>query len=198
MTPTSTTLPFFIERTYDVEMASDGESRYGVYARQIAVGDPGPWDMAGEDGRHAFASMAWRAATGPVMSPGYVRYHPLISGANVFRSHWDGSLAATVELRTPPPAGLARMHRWRSWPTESNGDEYVPVSPSEQDVARRSDLSAGYALTTVTLAFALHDLALPDPPPTPDSPALAHTAAVAVGSLVGALNDVVTPVIDGL
>lgn len=62
--------------------------------------------------------------------------------------------------------------------------------------AGRSDFYAGYALTTVTLAFALHDLALPDPPPTPDSPALAHTAAVAVGSLVGALNDVVTPVID--
>lgn len=199
MTPTSTTLPFFIERTYDQEMASDGESRYGHYAREAAAGDHYAWDLDDDDDRrHAFAALAWRAATGPVMAPGYVRYHHLISGASVFRSSWDGTLTASVELRTPPPAGLAKMTRWRDWPTELRDGEYVPVAPYEEQVVRRSDFYAGYALTTVQLAFPLHDVVLPELPSAPDSPAVARTAAVAVGSLVGALNDVVTPVIDSL
>ncbi|MEU8347685.1 hypothetical protein AB0C74_38810 [Spirillospora sp. NPDC048832] len=199
MTPTSTTLPFFIERTYDAEMASDGESRYGHYAREAFSTDHYAWDLdEDEDRRRAFAATAWRAATGPVMAPGYVRYHRLISGASVARSHWDGTLTASVDLRTPPPAGLAKMTRWQGWPTELGEEGYIPVEPSEQQVARRSAICDGYALTTVTLAFALHDVALPALPSAPDSPAVARTAAVAVGSLVGALNDVVTPVIDGL
>lgn len=166
---TTTTLPLRIERTYDQEMASDGRSRYGHYVRDQAAAEAGLWDLPDPDRRTEFAALAWRAAVGPVMSPGYVAYHPLISRTALHRSPWDGTLTAQADLRTAPPPGLARLPGWWTWPGGSR-----PVEPTERDLAT---VSAGYALTTVTLAFPLRGLALPDPPPGPDSPALAATAA---------------------
>lgn len=132
MTPTSTTLPFLIGRTYDAEMASDGDSRYGHYVREAAANDRYAWDLDGEDDRRRqFAALAWRAATGPVMAPGYVRYHHLISGASVRRSNWDGTLVASVSLLTPPPAALARLRQWRDWPTEL---QLSATSPTRMEV----------------------------------------------------------------
>lgn len=199
MTPTSTTLPFLIGRTYDAEMASDGESRYGHYVREAVTTDRYPWDLDDDaDRRHEFAALAWRAATPPVMAPGYVRYHHLISDARVYRSSWDGTLAASVSVLTPPPATLAQLRGWQSWQIELRDGNHVPIEPSEREIVRRSPHITGYALTTTVLEFALHDVVLPEIPAAPASPAVARTAAVAVGALVGALNDIVTPVIDAL
>ena len=79
---------------------------------------------------------AWRRATGPVMSPGYVRHHPRVLAARVERSGWDGGLVAGVTLVSPWPAqlqtALVRAVRlgdrdvcWQDWPTEYLGGDTV-------------------------------------------------------------------------
>lgn len=188
------TLPFVIGRDYDEEMASDAESRFAAYVRDAVARDRYPWETGSTSAAYEFADLAWRAATPPVMAPGYVRYHHRIRSARVYRSQWDGTLLASVAVATPPPAAIARLRGWGDWPTERQGDgEYAPVDPYEQQIGRR-----GYALTVTHLEFPLPDVALPALPSSPDSPAVARTAAVAVGALVGALNDAVSPVIDAL
>ncbi|MDA8368938.1 MAG: hypothetical protein M0026_03610 [Nocardiopsaceae bacterium] len=190
---TTTALPFHVGRDYDAEMASDGHSRFGHYVREAVAADRDPWDS--DDGRAEWAALVWRAATPPVMAPGYVRYHHLIQGARLYRSQWDGALLASVSIATPPPAPLTRLRDWHGWPTELSGGEYVPVDPSERQV---SEARGGFLLTVTELAFALPETVLPALPATPDAPGLAHDAAVAVGALVGALNDAVSPVIEAL
>ena len=88
-TPTA----FWVERDYDREQASDGISRYGAYLRDATFE---PW--TDDDQAVEWAVFAWRRATGPVMSPGYVRYHPRVLAARLERSGWDGSLVAGVDL----------------------------------------------------------------------------------------------------
>ena len=73
--------PFWVDRDYDCAHASDGISRYGAYLRDATFE---PWT----DNDHAveWAAFAWRRATGPVMSLGYVRYHPRVLGARLERT----------------------------------------------------------------------------------------------------------------
>lgn len=112
----------------------DETRRYDHYVR-AAASDTYPWELdERSDQQHAFASLAWRAGGGPVMSPPYIRSHHLVAGARVYRSSWDGALLATVTLATPPPAPLAKLGRWSGWPTETAGDHYVPVDPYEQQI----------------------------------------------------------------
>ncbi|WP_405010999.1 hypothetical protein [Kitasatospora sp. NBC_01539] len=62
-----------LDDTTDRERASDGRSRFGVYLTQHAR------DLHDDDGplpAPAFAAAVWRIATGPIMSPGYVRIRP--------------------------------------------------------------------------------------------------------------------------
>jgi hypothetical protein len=190
--------PFTIDRDYDRAQASDGVSRYGHYIRDAVAADHSHvWDYENEtDRRHAFAALAWRTATGPVMAPGYVRYHHLILGARVYRSSWNGALLASVQLATPPPAALARLRQWADWPTELRGENYVPVEPYEQQIGERLDYRTGYALTIVNLEFGLHDVALPDAPPASDLPSVVRTADGTVAALASALNVIVAPVLD--
>src|SRR6516225_11829944 len=120
---TSPTHPaFWVDRDYDRSHASDGNSRYGAYLRDAAFE---PW--TDHDQAVEWAVFAWRRATGPVMSPGYVRYHPRVLAAQLERSGWDGSLAAAVtlissrpqELKTAQACGLKlgdRQAYWQDWP----------------------------------------------------------------------------------
>ncbi|MCP9954691.1 hypothetical protein [Actinomadura madurae] len=108
--------PFRIDAEYDREYASDGVSRYGAYVRdRLNSSFAECWDGTwGEPSSRlaAFAAAAWRTATGPVMAPGYVRYHSRVLGARVERSQWDGSLIAAVSLVAP----------WRRrWPGRRTG-----------------------------------------------------------------------------
>lgn len=188
--------PFSIDRAYD---RGSGGSRYGNYIRDAVARDSGAWDMGEPDGRHEFASLAWRTGSGPVMSPGYIRYDPMVSGASVYRSPWDGTLVASVALRTPRPRGLAGMAGWRGWPTEWHDGSHVPVAPYERDVTRpRSAGWQGFALTTVELLFPLHEVELPALPPAPDAPDVPEAAEAAAQALVAALNGVVAKVIEAL
>ena len=187
--------PFWVDRDYDCAHASDGISRYGAYLRDATFE---PWT----DNDHAveWTAFAWRRATGPVMSPGYVRYHPRVLCARLERSGWDGSLAAGVtlvsswpeELKTPLARGLRLGDRdayWQDWPTEYRSGETVSYyEPSEADVAARP-----YLLATVSLQFTVSSAALPEPPAT--SAALLNAGQQAVAVVVAELNQIVGPLL---
>jgi hypothetical protein len=187
--------PFWVDRDYDRAHASDGISRYGSYLRDATFE---PWT----DNDHAveWAAFAWRRATSPVMSPGYVRYHPAVLGARLERSGWDGSLAGGVTVVSAWPEGIktaaARSVRlgdrdayWQDWPTEYRGGDAVSYyEPGEADVAARP-----YLLATLSLHFTVASAALPEPPAT--SAALLSAGQQAVTVVVAELNRIVGPVL---
>ena len=186
---------FWIDQDYDRSLASDGISRYGAYLRDATFE---PW--TDHDQTVEWAAFAWRRATGPVMSPGYVRCHPRVRGAQLERSGWDGSLAAGVTLVSPWPEQLTRALArgvrfgeqdayWQDWPTEyRGGDITCYYEPSEADVAARP-----YLLATVGLQFTVPSAELPEPPATSADLLSAGQRAVAV--VVAELNRIVSPVL---
>jgi len=186
---------FWIDRDYDREQASDGISRYGAYLRDATFE---PW--TDDDQAVEWAVFAWRRATGPVMSPGYVRYHPRVLAAQLERSGWDGSLIVRVSLVSAWPEQLTRAlvravrlgdrdAYWQDWPTEYRScDTTYYCEPSEADIAARP-----YLLTTVSLQFTVPSAALPEPPAT--SAALLSAGQQAVAVVVAELNRIVGPVL---
>jgi hypothetical protein len=186
---------FRVDRDYDREQASDGTSRYGAYLRDATFE---PW--TDNDQAVEWAVFAWRRATGPVMSPGYVHYHPRVLSARLERSGWDGSLAARVNLVSSWPehlkTPLARAVRlgdqdasWQDWPTEYYGGDTVSYyEPSEADIAARP-----YLLTTLSLQFTVPSAALPEPPAASTAPLSAGQLAVDV--VMAELNRIVGPVL---
>jgi hypothetical protein len=185
---------FWVDRDYDREYASDGTSRYGAYLRDATFE---PW--TDDDQAVEWAVFAWRRATGPVMSPGYVRYHPRVLSAQLERSGWDGSLVAGVNLVSPWPdrltKTLARAVRlgakdayWQDWPTEYRGGTTCYYGPSEADIA-----ASPYLLTTISLQFTVPSGSLPAPPATAAAVLTAGQQAVAI--VMAELNRIVGPVL---
>ena len=185
---------FWIDRDYDRSLASDGISRYGAYLRDATFE---PW--TDNDQAVEWAAFAWRRATSPVMSPGYVRYHPRVLAAQLERSSWDGSLAVGVNLVSPwpeeiktPLASSVRLGErdayWQDWPTESRGGITCYYEPSEADVVARP-----YMLATLSLQFTVPSAELPEPPATSADLLSAGQQAVAV--VVAELNRIVSPVL---
>lgn len=187
---------FWADRHYDREHASDGVSRYGAYLRDAAFE---PW--TDDDQAVEWAVFAWQRATGPVMSPGYVRYHPRVLTARVERSGWDGSLVAGVNLVSSWPGQLKSTLAtglklgdtnayWQDWPARyADGDAIAYYEPSEADVAARP-----YLLTTVSLQFTVPSAALPKPPAS--SAALLSSGQQAVAVVMAELNRIVGPVLN--
>jgi hypothetical protein len=191
------TAAFWVDREYDRSHASDGVSRYGAYLRDAAFE---PW--TDHDQAVEWAVFAWQRATGPVMSPGYVRYHPRVLGARLERSGWDGSLVAGVTLVSAWPEQLRALGRavrlgdreayWQDWPAEYHGGGTACYGePSEADIAARP-----YMLTTVCVQFTLPSAALPDPPAASAARLEAGRQAVAV--VLTELNRVVGPVLSAV
>jgi len=186
---------FWVDHEYDREQASDGTSRYGAYLRNTTFE---PW--TDNDQAVEWAVFAWRRATGPVMSPGYVRCHPRVLSARLERSGWDGSLAARANLVSSWPehlkTPLARAVRlgdrdvyWQDWPAEYRGGDTVSYyEPGEADIAARP-----YLLTTLSLQFTVPSAALPEPPAT--STALLSAGQLAVDAVMAELNRIVGPVL---
>jgi hypothetical protein len=186
---------FWVDCDYDRENASDGISRYGAYLRDTAFE---PW--TDHDQAVEWAVFAWRRATGPVMSPGYVCYHPLVLATRLERSGWDGGLVARVDLVSSWPEQLkaavtsklspgGRNLCWQDWPAEYRGGDTVSYhEPSEADVAARP-----YLLATISLQFTVPSPGLPQPPATPAALLAAGQQAVAV--VVAELNRIVGPVL---
>jgi len=192
---------FRIDHDHDRDAASDGVSRYGFYLR-----DRRDWFEdslnSGEPQTARFAATAWRIATSPIMSPGYVRCHRRVLRHDVERNDWDGSPVACVDLITDWPQALDRNRTrrgegWRDWPTEHRfaSSDYVYLEPSGEDLVK-----APYLLASASFRFAVPTEHLPVPV---TERALAGTgllpaAEEAVQAVVTELNRVMGPVVEAL
>lgn len=190
--------PFWIDYEWDRDRASDGKSRYGAYVRHAMDEFRETWDGSHESGlRERFAVIAWRTATGPVMSPPFASWRtPVLSARLQVNYDADLSLLTTVELASGWPMGLAHgydgQRHWRSWPRErSLGEEYAR-DPYGEEIA----VGGCYALSSLRLVFTLPSGQLPDAPRADHRRGeVEQTARTAVEGIVAALNAVVIPVL---
>ena len=188
--PTATTAGrvCWVDADWDRSQASDGVSRYGAYLRSHARLFT-PWqDEDAVDGitqdPGAFAVAAFQVATGPIMSPGYVRWHPRVQDYKVSRgdNSEPGRLVCTVTLATALPMWLGAP--WWSW------TEYLGRDWREPDDDRHA------ALASLVLRWPLPVASLPHPtrPARPGVPNLADATA-SVRALVAAVNATAGPVL---
>lgn len=106
-----------VDDDYDRENADfRGGSRYAAYLKKnqqrIAASQ---WDDEMDPVR--FAVDVWNIATGPIMSPGYVRVRPDLSSVRIYRDDWDGHLYVEIALPLPQHrlGGLRLPYEWRDW-----------------------------------------------------------------------------------
>jgi hypothetical protein len=180
----------WVDADWDRARASDGISRYGAYLRghteefaPLYGPDAGGITLdAGE-----FAAAALRVATGPIMSPGYVRWHPRVLDHTVGHGQdpEPDRLVCQLTLATSPPRWLGAP--WQGW------TQYLGRDWWEPDDDRHA------ALARLQLRWPLHTSALPCPrPPTvPGQPNL-RDAMAAVGALAAAINATAGPVLAAL
>jgi len=175
----------WIDREHDRAAASDGVSRYGAYLRDHA-GLFDPWGEA-PDGVTAdpveFAIAAFTIATGPIMSPGYVRWHGRVRAYAAAHSEDDGRLLLSVTLAAPSPVRLP--YDWRGWDRGLFGDDFL-----EPDDRRPT----GLARLELRWPVPTDQLPTPRRPRRPGVPNRGDaTGAVAV--LVEQVNATVRPVL---
>ena len=175
-----------VDSDWDRSRASDGVSRYGAYLRShTELFDP--WQDAPEgitQDPGEFAVAAFRVATGPIMSPGYVCWHPRVLDHQVGRGEnpEPGRLVAKVTLAVALPLWLGSP--WWSW-TERFGNPW-----------REPDDDRHAALARLVLRWPLPVASLPHPgkPARPGLPDLGDAQA-SVRALVAAINDTASPVL---
>jgi hypothetical protein len=178
----------WVDADWDRSQASDGVSRYGAYLRSHTQlfnpwhGEDAPDGITQDPGEFAIA--AFRVATGPIMSPGYVAWHPRVLDHQV--GHGDnpepGRLVVKVTLATALPLWLGSP--WRSW------TEYLGRDWREPDDDRLA------ALARLVLRWPLPAAGLPHPstPARPGVPNLGDAKA-SVRALVAAINATAGPVL---
>jgi hypothetical protein len=175
----------WIDRDHDRANASDGVSRYGAYLRDHA-GLFDPWDEA-PDGITRdpveFAIAAFKVAAGPIMSPGYVRWHGRVQDHAAGRSEHDGRLLLSVTLAVPSPVRLPWS--WRGWDCGLVGDDYR--EPDDRRPVGLCRLELRWPLPT-------DQLPTPDRPRRPGVPNLAD-ATRAVQAVVATITATCGPVL---
>src|SRR6266508_4939598 len=185
--PTAAGPVCWVDLAWDRTNASDGVSRYGAYLRGHAE-EFQSWHGEDLDGITTdpgeFAAAAFRVACGPIMSPGYVHWHPPILDHQVDHgeSPAPSRLICKVTLATCLPLRLGSP--WWSWTT------YLGRDWSEPEDARHA------ALARLELRWPLQVATLPRQrrPARPGVPNLADARA-AVRALVAAINTTVGPVL---
>ncbi|MFI8461763.1 hypothetical protein [Kitasatospora sp. NPDC085464] len=193
-TPWSATTLVRIDDAYDTEYADRrGGSRYTAYVNQrrkefVLWSDEDPDPVR-------FAAAAWRIATGPVMSPGYVRRRPDLRRVHTHRDDWAGDLVVAVEvpLTHNRLAGDRLPYAWGDWEAASHriGDE--DYSALEEPDAHRHQISV---LTTSTVQILAKGWPLPTPTLAEiEGPGLAECARSAVQVLVEGINREAGPVV---
>jgi hypothetical protein len=176
----------WVDEDWDRSNASDQVTRYGAYLRgHTELFDPwrdAPGGITEDPGEFAIA--AFRVACGPIMSPGYVAWHPRVLEHTVsYGEDPDPSrLVAKVALATSLPMWLGSP--WWSWTT------YLGRDWSEPEEARHA------ALARLELRWPIPVATLPDPrpPARPGSPNL-RDAKASVRALVEAINAAAGPVL---
>ena len=184
---TAELLVCWIDPDYDRANASDGVSRYGAYVRDHArLFDP--WQDA-SDGVTTdpveYAIAAFRVATGPIMWPGFVRWHPRVCGYDVERSD-DGRLVVSVTLATPAPLRLPGW-AWRGWERDFHGRFLEPEDRGPVALARLE----------LRWPLAGDQLHRPARPRVRGRPNLVD-ATTAVAVVVGSVNHTAGPVLAAL
>ena len=174
----------WVDRDHDRASASDRVSRYGAYLRDHA-GLFDPWQDApdGVTGDPVeFAIAAFRIATGPIMSPGYVRWHGRVCDYAAGRTEDDGRLLLSVTLAVPSPVRLG--WDWRGWERDFH-DRYL--EPDDRHPVALGRLELRWPVPT-------DQLPTPGRPRRPGVPNRGDaTGAVAV--LVEQVNATVRPVL---
>jgi hypothetical protein len=176
----------WVDSGWDRTNASDRVSRYGAYLRaHTELFDPwhdAPGGITQDPGEFAIA--AFRVATGPIMSPGYVRWHPRVLDYKLDRGldPEPGRLVCSVTLATSLPLWLGSP--WWSWTT------YMGREWSEPDDAKHA------ALAQLELRWPLPVATLPHPyrPASPGHPNL-RDAKASVRALVEVINQTAGPVL---
>jgi hypothetical protein len=174
----------WIDRDHDRTAASDGVSRYGAYLRDHA-GLFDPWAEApdGVTGDPVdFAAAAFRIATGPIMAPGYVRWHGRVCDYGATWSEDDGRLLLSVTLAVPSPVRLG--WDWRGWERDFHGDHLEPDDRRPTGLCR---LELRWPVPT-------DQLPVPTRPRRPAVPNLGD-ATRAVAALVEQVNTTCGPVL---
>ncbi|MFF4574860.1 hypothetical protein [Streptomyces sp. NPDC001410] len=145
---------------YDARNASDGRSRYGAYlaARLDWFHEYGVPDQPLSPAE--FAAAAWTVATSPVMSPGYVRIRPDLSGiTSAFSEDGEGRLLFEIQvpldhydLRAECRSRIPRA--WRDWQPGSvlDTDSSGPYRPRREPDSQRPAL-----LTTAVMRLVAED-----------------------------------------
>ncbi|MFG2904012.1 hypothetical protein ACGF13_02925 [Kitasatospora sp. NPDC048286] len=133
-----------VDDEYDREHASGGWSRYATYLarHQHLLHEDGQPLTAAE-----FACSAWQIATGPIMSPGYVRIRPDLHAITVVPAADDQGVALRVEV---PLRHTALAHR----PDRRLGDWQPDRWSTDRGPFRRlfePDIDEALLLTTATL-----------------------------------------------
>ncbi|MEU7591281.1 hypothetical protein AB0A95_33915 [Micromonospora sp. NPDC049230] len=183
---------FWLDWEYDQRSSSGGPSRYANYLRQ----DDAKFADIADDGPAAFARLAWRIATTPVMVPPLVHSHPRVIDVKLSHSEWNSELIADVrlvssrpqELRRDVPTAGAIGAWWRGYRRDAWG---------EFEGLGDSDLSRGsYMLTEVRMLWQLPGDTLAEVQRDPIGKGDRFDQAVkCVESLVSALNREVWPVV---
>jgi hypothetical protein len=176
----------WVDQDWDQSRASDGVSRYGAYLRgHTELFDrwrEAPGGITQDPGEFAIAAL--QVATGPIMSPGYVRWHPRVLDYKL--SHGEnpepGRLVLKVTLATSPPLWLGSP--WRSW-TERFGDPWC--EPDDDRHVALARLELRWPLPTATLPR-------PHRPARPGQPNL-RDAKASVLALVAQINQTAGPVL---
>jgi hypothetical protein len=179
----------WVDEDWDRSNASDRVSRYGAYLRShTELFDPwqdAPTGITEDPGEFAIA--AFRVASGPIMSPGYVCWHARVLDHTVSYGEDPNPdrLVLKVTLATSLPMWLGSP--WWSWTS------YMGRDWSEPDEAKHA------ALTRLELRWPLPITTLPHPhrparPAQPNQPSL-HDAKASVRALVEAINQTAGPVL---
>ena len=176
----------WVDEDWDRTNASDRVSRYGAYLR----GHPelfDPWREAPggitQDAAE-FAIAAFRVTCGPIMSPGYVGWHPRVLDHTVsYGEDPDpGRLVLKVALASVLPLSLGTP--WWSWTTWMGRDWSAPGDAKHAALAR---LELRWSIPVATLPR-------PHRPVRPGQPNLGDAKA-AVRALVAQINQTAGPVL---
>jgi hypothetical protein len=176
----------WVDSDWDRSRASDGVSRYGAYLRgHTELFDPWRDALGGiTEDPGEFAIAAFQVATSPIMSPGYVRWHPRVLDHQVgYGEDPDpGRLVVKVALATSLPMCLGSP--WWRWTT------YMGRDWSEPEDAKQA------ALACLRLRWPLPVATLPRPrPPARSGYPNLRDAKVSVRALVAAINQTAWPVL---